>query len=85
MFAKGMKKIENWLLIESDSWTGKITLLILFKPLNYVQGWSVGLGQEGVAWGGTVWNILKGGGTGGERKQRFLKGGGTSWVKGGVH
>ena len=48
----------------------------------YKEGLSVGLGQEGVAWGGTVWNILKGGGTGGEGKQRFLKGGGTSWVKG---
>ena len=44
----------------------------------YKEGWSVGLGQEGVAWGGTVWNILKGGGTGGEGKQRFLKGGGQA-------
>ena len=34
------------------------------------EGWSVGLGQKGVAWG-TVWNTLKGGGTeksGGETK-----------------
>ena len=25
------------------------------------EGWSVRLGQEGVAWGRTVWNSLKGG------------------------
>ena len=42
------------------------------------EGWSVALGQEGGAWGGTVWNTLKDGETekrGGETKI-FRKGGG---------
>ena len=44
------------------------------------KGWCVGLGQKDVAWawGGTVWNILTGGGTeksGGEAKI-FKRGGG---------
>ena len=39
------------------------------------EGWCVRLGQEGVAWGGELWNTLEGGGTekrGGETK--ILKG-----------
>ena len=40
----------------------------------YKEGWSVGLGKEGVTWGGTVWNTLKGGGTGGEGKHIFKPG-----------
>ena len=45
------------------------------------EGWSIGLGQEGVAWGEDAWNTVKGGGTEKrEGKQRFLKGV-ASWVK----
>ena len=64
-------KNENWLLKESDSCTGKTTLLIMCK-----EGWSVELGQEGVAWGGTAWNTLKGGGTEkrGEETKIFKRG-----------
>ena len=41
-----------------------------------MQGWSVELGQEGVAWGGTAWNTLKGGGTEkrGEETKIFKRG-----------
>ena len=34
--------------MESDSWTGKIALLIFVWTK---KGWLVGLGQLGVAWG----------------------------------
>ena len=45
------------------------------------EGWSIELGQEGVAWGEDAWNTLKrGGAEKREGKQRFLKGA-TSWVK----
>ena len=48
------------------------------------EGWCVELGQEGVSWGGTVWNTLKRGGTektGEETK--ILKGGGQAGSRGG--
>ena len=50
------------------------------------EGWCVGLGQEGVAWGlggGTVWNTLKGvEQKRREGKQRFKKGGGEARSRG---
>ena len=75
---KGILKIKNWFLIESDSETGKITILI-FVCLNVLimrkEGWWLvcWIRAEGgyMRVEGTVWNTLKGGGTekrGGETK-----------------
>ena len=69
---EGNQKIENWLwqkpiveVVTSSFW-------YLFKPVNFVPERLVcRLGQEGVAWGGNVWNTLIRDGTektGGETK-----------------
>ena len=48
------------------------------------EGWCVGLGQEGVAWGGgTVWNTLKVGGTD-FKKGSYTGSRGRSLKKGGA-
>ena len=67
-------------MIESDSWTGKITLLIIMCR----EGWCLGLGQEGVSWDGGYLNYLKRGWNRKEgRGNKGFKKGGQAWWRGG--
>ena len=52
--------------------SSKITFWYLYKPVNYVQGWCVKLGQEGFAW--VCVCVCVGGGGGGRLSEIPEKG-----------